>query len=474
MKKIIGLLLLLPLFVQAQSTGIQFESGLSWKQVQAKAKAENKYIFVDCYATWCGPCKWMSANIFPDKQAGDYMNAHFINVGVQMDKTAKDEQFVKDWYADAKMMHDLYKIGSYPTYLFFSPDGTIIHRFSGSRGDVKTFLAAVRETFDPAKQYYGMVKQWTAHKTDTAYLLKAFYAVKGQHDQSLIDSIGQAYLNGQTDLLTQRNIWIISISNAIKSSKDKWFKLYLNNAALVDEKMKNETWAEETLSPVIFNETILSLFGKNAATIDWKKIAASIKTNYPTISDKLVQVSEGLFQNRIDKFLDANIAKDTSITMTENDWVKISEGLNKKFKDYDYNQLLLQDKADYYNSKKLWPVCINTTYALIKQYGDKLGNQDLNNRCWDVIFMHSADPEILSEAAKQVKGSIDRHPNSDFSMSIDTYANLLYKLGKRDDALTWENNAIAVSVKSNGVGRDQDDFRANLAKMQQGHPTWEN
>ncbi len=30
-----------------------------WKEVLAKAKAENKYIVVDCYTDWCGWCKVM-------------------------------------------------------------------------------------------------------------------------------------------------------------------------------------------------------------------------------------------------------------------------------------------------------------------------------------------------------------------------------------------------------------------------------
>jgi thiol:disulfide interchange protein len=45
------------------SKGIRFEHGLSWAQVKEKAKAENKYIFMDCYATWCGPCKAMDKNV---------------------------------------------------------------------------------------------------------------------------------------------------------------------------------------------------------------------------------------------------------------------------------------------------------------------------------------------------------------------------------------------------------------------------
>lgn len=58
MKKLVLLLsFLVPILVHAQDTGIHFEHTLTWQQVQEKAKAENKYIFIDCFTTWCGPCK---------------------------------------------------------------------------------------------------------------------------------------------------------------------------------------------------------------------------------------------------------------------------------------------------------------------------------------------------------------------------------------------------------------------------------
>ena len=48
---------------QDTTKGIHFVNGLSWQEVLQKAKAENKYIFVDCYATWCGPCKAMDKEV---------------------------------------------------------------------------------------------------------------------------------------------------------------------------------------------------------------------------------------------------------------------------------------------------------------------------------------------------------------------------------------------------------------------------
>ncbi|WP_449435444.1 thioredoxin family protein [Pedobacter steynii] len=85
----------------AQAQGIKFEENLSWAQIQAKAKAENKYILMDTYATWCGPCKQMSAETFPQKEAGDFINDKFVSVKVQMDQTA-----VKRRTKNAKAFHD--------------------------------------------------------------------------------------------------------------------------------------------------------------------------------------------------------------------------------------------------------------------------------------------------------------------------------------------------------------------------------
>src|ERR1700735_5370296 len=119
MKRLIGVLLCLPVVIFAQERSgdgaVRFESGLSWEQVKAKANAENKSIFMDCYATWCGPCKFMDLHIFPLGEVGDFMNAHFINVRVQMDRTAKDAQAVRGWYSIADSLHSGFNIGSYPT-----------------------------------------------------------------------------------------------------------------------------------------------------------------------------------------------------------------------------------------------------------------------------------------------------------------------------------------------------------------------
>ena len=47
----------------AQDRSIEFQD-ITFDEALKASRTENKPIFMDCYAVWCGPCKWMSANIF--------------------------------------------------------------------------------------------------------------------------------------------------------------------------------------------------------------------------------------------------------------------------------------------------------------------------------------------------------------------------------------------------------------------------
>ena len=99
----------------ALAGGIQFFEG-SFEEALARAEDEGKHVFVDVYATWCGPCKVMDAVVFPREEVGEHYNAHFVNLKLD----AEDESI------NGPAISERYEVGAYPTYLYLNPDGSLV------------------------------------------------------------------------------------------------------------------------------------------------------------------------------------------------------------------------------------------------------------------------------------------------------------------------------------------------------------
>ena len=67
---------------------------------------------MDCYTSWCGPCKALAKNVFTQEKVGEFFNPRFINVKYDMEK------------GDGKMLNEKYKkyIVGYPTLLLLNAD----------------------------------------------------------------------------------------------------------------------------------------------------------------------------------------------------------------------------------------------------------------------------------------------------------------------------------------------------------------
>ncbi|WP_018623028.1 thioredoxin family protein [Spirosoma luteum] len=98
--------------------GIQFTEA-SWKDILKKAKAEKKVIFLDAYASWCGPCKLLQKNVFTKKSVGDYYNSKFINVKMDMEK------------GEGPALAQVYPLEAYPTLLYIDGNGKILRKVLG-------------------------------------------------------------------------------------------------------------------------------------------------------------------------------------------------------------------------------------------------------------------------------------------------------------------------------------------------------
>ena len=88
MKKIISILLLAVIALSAKAQ-TQFRD-LSFEEALATAAKEKKQVFIDFYTDWCGPCKNMAKNVFPQVSVGNYMNKNFVCVKYNAEKEGKE------------------------------------------------------------------------------------------------------------------------------------------------------------------------------------------------------------------------------------------------------------------------------------------------------------------------------------------------------------------------------------------------
>jgi thiol-disulfide isomerase/thioredoxin len=120
MKNILLLSLSLSLSTAISAQGIDFFKG-EWEAALEQARNQDKLIFVDAYATWCGPCKRMAADVFPDAQVGAFYNRNFISLKIDMEAPENAAFRAK------------YPVAAFPTLYYISPDGEVVQSVKGAQ-----------------------------------------------------------------------------------------------------------------------------------------------------------------------------------------------------------------------------------------------------------------------------------------------------------------------------------------------------
>lgn len=120
MKHLTFISLFIALFLfKTNAQGIIFEEGKTFDQLIEQAKTENKVIFMDCFTTWCGPCKRLAAEVFPKEEVGNYFNAKFINSKFDMEK------------GEGPAIAAEFGVRAYPTLLWIDGDRKVVNRLVG-------------------------------------------------------------------------------------------------------------------------------------------------------------------------------------------------------------------------------------------------------------------------------------------------------------------------------------------------------
>jgi len=406
--------------------GVEFLETWNWEQVREKAKSEHKFIFIDCFATWCGPCKMMDSKTYVDEEVGRVVNEGFLSIKVQCDSSRNDGDVIKSQYADAHRIVEEFKINAFPTFLFFSPDGNLVHKDMGF-SPPNEFIEVVTAAKNPNEQYYTQI--------------------------ALYRSGGLGYEKMPVIAATARKFGDLEIYREICN---KYVKEYLNQ--LPDSAFRGKDILDNLVDNAPFLSTDDRIF---KWVLTHQDMADSI------VGEK--NVASWLTNSVIYKAIVEPTIVKAKQTGKSPDWIGITNEITSRYGKEHATETILKGKMGWFEYEKDWENYFAAGIERIENARLDEISQNLtmlNNFAFE-IFQRSNDRTKLETALSWMRlpegSALNTMPHA--GTFLDTKANLLYKLGRKDEALPLEAKAAELQPKDKGISMA-------LAKMQEGKPTW--
>ncbi len=236
---------------QAIADPIDFQS-VSVEEAKALARSEGRFVFVDLYAEWCGPCKWMESSVFANDSVGAYMNQHFISLRIDAEK--EQEAFISS--IDVK---------AYPTLLVYDPKGRLVYRQEGAL-DSDNFLELagsmvnLQAYYDDFQQRpkdlevisrYVHALKWINPKKARSIALKH---ISEEKDKRLVDSLNWAMIAAFVPASNRTLFQRILENQELAQTYAGQYRTYINQAMndyLIDGKARgNDAYLRHFLNYV--------------------------------------------------------------------------------------------------------------------------------------------------------------------------------------------------------------------------------
>lgn len=208
MKKLMTLMMCL-MTTSVIMAQVAFEpEGTTLEQASAKAKAENKLIFIDCYTQWCGPCKKMSKEVFPQASVGDYMNPKYISLKLDME-TPYGTPLAKKW-----------QIQAYPTFMILTADAQEINRFLGYHAPDDFIKVLDEKSKDNSSG--PLQARWKSGDRDPQFLMEYLQSLNASYKADEANDVAEAILDGKEETFaadsTLRMVFLRNITNPFAKS----------------------------------------------------------------------------------------------------------------------------------------------------------------------------------------------------------------------------------------------------------------
>jgi len=360
MKKIIsGLFIFITIFTFAQDE-IQFVD-VPFKDLIAKAKKENKIVFIDAYASWCGPCKMMEKNIFTKKSIGDFYNKNFVNARIDMEK------------GEGREIAARFGVRSYPTYLFLNGDGELISQNYGYMEE-SMFLAMAQDINSPDNKKGSLKERFEKGEKSTDFLINIM-KLNSTSDFEFAKKASERYFENKnkTEELSKEDIGYLLYF--LKSTEDPNYKVFTSRKAEIIKFLPEETYNEFN------NQIVLSKIISESIDEKNKKINDSyfLKTAEPLIGKEAALAK--LNQTKL-SFYEQN-ANFPEYEKAALDYYKNSDAFEPNellkaawiFSDNVKNQSSLKKAAEWAEKSVMRGETSENTYILAKIYF-LLGNTD--------------------------------------------------------------------------------------------------
>ena len=411
--------------------GIKFIEG-SWSQVLSEAKKQNKLIFVDIYTTWCGPCKMMSVKVFTESQVGDKFNTSFINYKIDAEK------------GEGITLAKQYGIAAYPTYLFVDGNGELVYRATGAMPAEK-LLTEADKALSAGKGYKSsdeLDRDFKAGKRDADFLYEYIKrkSLNGNGSSAVLDEYLKAvpvslYKTEKVLSVIAENIGTIDTRafGVLKDALDRYLTMTVSQ----------QKYVMSGLSKAKRNTFKKAVDSRDKALLE-RLIDAVRATSY---SEAGFEAEEKQFRLEYAKItrdgVNFKIIAAREATKLMN---KTSQELSNETQQKIQNFRKGAEAKNLDESTPQFKMILDN----LTDNAQKTTSFQLNEYAWGYVQMIS-NPKDLEDALRWSERAIALVESP---ANLDTYANLLSKLGRRKEAIKVEKRAIKVAKKAGGSIKD--------------------
>ncbi len=279
----------------------------------------------------------------------------------------------------------LHDVTAYPTLLFLNAEGAVVHRSVGAR-DGKELIELGKIALDPENNLAGLAKKFNENPSTFSVAYAYLAALKDAESKENKQAF-DSYLSTQ-----QKSNWIDLpnwriLYDFVRNTENPLFNHLLENRAAYATKYTADS-VDGKLKTVYFGELRNAAYYQDSTLFTWAK-ESIVKLNLDG-GDKAIAVAEITY---------------------------CGEKLEKKA-------------------------------SMVVDYMNRFASDDpneLNEYAW-MMYEISDDQTQLQQAESWVSKAVSRAPEN--SAIIDTYAHLLFKNGKKDEAKVQAEKAIQIGEKT--------------------------